>query len=110
MLKDSKAFSGFSVNDLDKAKHFYGEILGLEVSEQKDMGLNIHLGTGAEVFIYPKPNHEPASFTILNFPVENLDATVDELTERGVQFEHYSEGQLQTDEKGIARSQSPEDG
>jgi catechol 2,3-dioxygenase-like lactoylglutathione lyase family enzyme len=109
MFKDSKAFSGFSVDDLGKAKEFYSDTLGLEVSEKAGMGLQLRLGTGADVFVYPKPNHQPATFTVLNFPVDNIDKAVDELTAKGVTFEHY-EGQLQTDEKGICRSDSPEKG
>lgn len=110
MLHDSKAFSGFSVDNLGKAKAFYSETLGLEVTEQEGMGLSLHLISGAEVFIYPKPDHQPATFTILNFPVEDIDATVDELAARGVQFEHYDSEQLKTDEKGICRSPDPSKG
>ena len=110
MLHDSKAFSGFSVSDLAAAKQFYGETLGLDVSEHGDMGLSLKLGSGTEVFIYPKPNHQPATFTILNFPVDDIDKTVDELTARGVQFEHYDEPMLKTDEKGICRTPNPAQG
>lgn len=106
MLKDSKAFSSFSVDDLAKAKAFYGDTLGLEVTEEMNMGLKIHISGGMEVFIYPKKDHQPAAFTILNFPVDDIDRAVDELNVRGVVFEQY-EGELQTDEKGIARSTSP---
>lgn len=95
------AFSGFSVHDLEKARRFYGETLGLKV-EDEGAGLNLHLPGGGNVFIYPKDNHEPATFTILNFVVDDIDAAVDKLTRRGVKFEHYEEG-LRTDEKGIAR-------
>jgi len=120
MFKDTKAFSGFSVNDLAKAKEFYADILGLNVSEDA-MGLTLHLGTGADVFAYPKGDkHEPASFTILNFPVDDIDKAVDELTAKGVVFEKYDEEmpvddqgntfQMKTDEKGILRSDSPEHG
>jgi len=100
MLKDSKAFSGFSADDIPRAKQFYGETLGLNVSEEMG-GLILHLGGGVDVFVYPKENHVPATFTILNFPVEDVDAAVDRLTEAGVTFEHY-EG-FDQDEKGIAR-------
>ena len=103
MLKDTKAFSGFSVNDLQKAKEFYGRTLGLEVSEEAE-GLALRIAGGATIFIYPKPNHTPASFTILNFPVDDIDQTVDELTKRGVRFEHYAEP-IKTDEKGIHRGE-----
>src|SRR5262245_22678121 len=100
-LKDSKAFSGFSVNDIAKAKQFYGKTLGVEVSEMNGM-LTLRLGSGSTVLIYPKPNHTPATFTILNFPVRDIDAAVDALTQSGVRFEHY-EGDIKTDAKGIAR-------
>ncbi|MDW7733629.1 MAG: VOC family protein [Methanolobus sp.] len=103
MLKDSKAFSSFSVDDLAKAKAFYGDTLGLEVTEEKNMGLKIHIAGGMEVFIYPKEDHQPATFTVLNFMVDDIDRAVDELKARGVVFEQY-EGELQTDEKGIHRS------
>jgi catechol 2,3-dioxygenase-like lactoylglutathione lyase family enzyme len=107
VLKNSKAFSGFSVNDIEAAKRFYGETLGLDVSEENGM-VGLHIGGGRDVFIYPKDNHEPATYTILNFPVDNIDRAVDELTSRGVAFERY-EGFPQ-DEKGIARPERPEDG
>lgn len=109
MFKNSKAFSSFSVDDLAKAKRFYSETLGLDVKEEPGMGLNIHLDTGGNVFIYLKTNHEPATFTVLNFPVENIDQTVDELIKKGVKFEQY-EGEIQTDEKGIFRSKDPGQG
>ena len=105
MLKDSKAFSGFSVDDIAKAKAFYGETLGLDVSEEHGM-LDLHLAGGVEVLIYPKPNHEPATFTILNFPVDDIEKTVDRLSERGVRFEQY-EGEIETDERGIFRGEGP---
>jgi catechol 2,3-dioxygenase-like lactoylglutathione lyase family enzyme len=108
MFKDTKAFSGFAVDDLQKAKAFYGQTLGLEVSQNETMGLlELHLGSGATVLIYPKPNHTPATFTILNFPVDNVEQAVDELTRRGVRFEQYDEPDLKTDEKGIARGEGP---
>jgi catechol 2,3-dioxygenase-like lactoylglutathione lyase family enzyme len=96
------AFSGFSVNDLEKAKAFYTETLKLKVDDQKGMGLNLHLPGGATVFIYGKADHVPATFTILNFMVDSIDEAVDELTRRGVKFEHY-DGGIKTDAKGIAR-------
>jgi catechol 2,3-dioxygenase-like lactoylglutathione lyase family enzyme len=102
MLRESKAFSGFSVDDLQKAKQFYGETLGVEVNES-DGWLNLHLGSGATVLVYPKPNHTPATFTILNFPVDSVDKAVDELTKRGVRFEIYDEPDLKTDARGISR-------
>ena len=105
MLKHTKAFSGFSVNDLEKAKAFYGDVLGLDVKMQDGPMelLELHIEGGNNILIYPKPNHEPATFTILNFPVENIEETVDELTKQGVHFEQY-EGEIKTDEKGISRS------
>jgi predicted enzyme related to lactoylglutathione lyase len=105
MLKASKAFSGFSVDDIHKAKEFYGRTLGLEVSETHGL-LNLHLAGGTTVLIYPKPNHAPATFTILNFPVDNIEEAVDKLTKTGVRFERY-EGNLKTDEKGIFRGGGP---
>ena len=108
MLKDSKAFSGFSVDDIPKAKEFYGQTLGLDVSEEAGMGiLSLRLAGGNTVIIYPKPNHEPATFTILNFPVDNVDEAVDALKKRGVRFESYDEPDLKTDEKGIMRGNGP---
>jgi catechol 2,3-dioxygenase-like lactoylglutathione lyase family enzyme len=100
MFKDAKAFSGFSVNDIPKAKTFYAQTLGLDVSEANGM-LNLQLAGGSHILIYPKPNHTPATFTILNFPVANIEQAVDALTQKGVQFEHY-DGEYGTDEKGIA--------
>ncbi len=105
MLKESRAFSGFSVGDTQKAKEFYGKTLGLDVSEDNRM-LKLHLAGGTKVFIYPKPNHVPATFTILNFPVDDVEKAVDELTSRGVRFERY-EGDMKTDTKGIFRGQGP---
>jgi len=106
MFRDTKAFSGFSVDDLSKAKAFYGGTLGLDVSEDYGM-LQLHITGGADILIYPKPNHIPATFTILNFPVDNIDQAVDELSRRGVRFEHYDEPDIRTDEKGIARGNGP---
>lgn len=107
MFKNSKAFSGFSVDDLSKAKQFYGQTLGLEVKEDTNMGvLGLHIVTGAEILIYPKGGaHKPATFTVLNFPVEDIEKAVDELNARGVRFEQY-EGDLKTDEKGIFRGET----
>ncbi len=106
MLKDSAAFSGFSVDDIPAARAFYGDTLGLDVADMEDM-LDVTLGSGTHVLIYPKPNHEPATFTILNFPVADVDATVDDLTSRGVAFEQYDEPDLKTDAKGISRGNGP---
>ena len=101
MFKEAKAFSSFSVDDLTKAREFYGDTLEVNVSETKE-GLGLQLASGGEVFLYPKSNHEPASFTVLNFQVSDIDKAVAELKTRGVQFEAY-EGQIKTDEKGIFR-------
>jgi len=105
MLTDSHAFSGFSSDDILKAKEFYGGTLGLEVEEQDGM-LTLKLGGGANVIVYPKDNHEPATYTMLNFPVKDIDAAVDELTRSGVEFERYGEG-LDQDERGIMRGSGP---
>jgi catechol 2,3-dioxygenase-like lactoylglutathione lyase family enzyme len=104
MFRDTKAFSGFSVDDIPKAKAFYGETLGLNVTEENGM-LSLHIAGGNPIIIYPKPNHTPATFTILNFPVENIDQAVDELTRRGVRFERYDGFNM--DAKGIARGDGP---
>jgi len=108
MFKARAAFSGFSVDNLAKAKEFYAGILGLKVDDQP-MGLRLHLPGGATVFVYPKDNHQPATFTILNFVVDNIDNAVDELTRQGVRFEHYDNG-LKTDKKGVARGISSNQG
>jgi catechol 2,3-dioxygenase-like lactoylglutathione lyase family enzyme len=101
MFKAKGAFSGFSVDDLAKAKHFYEETLGLKVDDE-GVGFRLRLPGGGTVFAYPKNDHQPASFTILNFEVDDIDQAVDELSNRGVQFEHY-EGDPKTDAKGILR-------
>ena len=108
MLAESQAFQGFAVPDVDKAKDFYGDKLGLNVEIQDGMGLTLHLGGGRDVFVYQKPDFVPATYTILNFPVDDIDAAVDGLSERGVKFERYPD--FEQDEKGIARSESPEQG
>jgi len=106
MFKDAKAFSGFSVNDIPKAKEFYAGTLGLDVTEENGM-LNLQIAGGNPVLVYPKDNHAPATFTILNFPVDDVEGAVDELTSRGVQFEHYDYPDMKTDEKGIMRGWGP---
>lgn len=106
MFENTKPFSSFSVNDIQRAKEFYGQTLGLEVKETPE-GLELRFPDKNVIFIYPKENHAPATFTILNFPVSNVDATVDELSKRGVRFEIYKEGELRTDEKGIYRGEGP---
>jgi catechol 2,3-dioxygenase-like lactoylglutathione lyase family enzyme len=105
-LAKSDAFSGFSVDDIARAKEFYGGTLGLELPESGGM-LTLRLGGGASVLVYPKRNHSPATFTVLNFPVDDVDDAVRELTGRGVRFEIYSQPDLETDEKGIFRQGGP---
>ena len=105
MLTTSKAFSSFSVDDLSKAKEFYGQTLGVEVSES-DEGLELKPSGNASVFLYPKSNHQPATFTVLNFMVDDIESAVDELKKSGVTFEKY-EGEIKTDEKGIHRNGGP---
>lgn len=103
MFKDTPAFSGFSVDNIEAAAKFYGEVLGVEV-ETNEMGMQLHLHGDVTVFVYEKSNHEPATFTILNFDVSDIDTAVDDLKEKGVDFELY-EGMHQ-DEKGIARGKA----
>jgi predicted enzyme related to lactoylglutathione lyase len=106
VLTDSKAFSGFSVNDLDAARRFYEETLGLKVSDvEMDGVMRLHLGSGANVLVYAKSDHAPATFTVLNFPVPDVEAAVDQLADRGVTFERYENPP--TDEKGIMRAGGP---
>ena len=104
MLRDSRAFSGFSSNDVAKAKAFYAEKLGLEVTEDHGM-LTLHLAGGGKVIVYPKPNHEPATFTVLNFPVKDIEGTIDGLAKARIQFERY-EG-MDQDSRGISRGGGP---
>jgi catechol 2,3-dioxygenase-like lactoylglutathione lyase family enzyme len=101
MFSNTKAFSGFAVDDLEAAKKFYGEVLGINVSEDNGL-LSLHIAGDRDTLVYPKPDHQPATYTILNFPVPDIDAAVDELTSRGVTFERY-EGFGQ-DGKGISRN------
>ena len=104
MLAKSKAFSGFSVNDIPAAKAFYADTLGLRVSEENGM-LTLHIAGDRDILVYPKPDHSPAAFTILNFPVDDIDEAVDELVGRGVRFERYDG--IDADERGIARGGGP---
>ncbi|MGH2572988.1 MAG: VOC family protein [Actinomycetota bacterium] len=104
MFEHTKAFSGFSVDDIPRAKQFYSETLGLRVSEEHGM-LHLHIAGDRDTLIYPKEDHTPATYTILNFPVDDIDKAVDELAARGVRFERY-EG-AQQDEKGIFRGEGP---
>ena len=101
LFKEAKSFSSFSVNDLQKAKEFYSQTLGLDVAETPE-GLELHTGNNT-VFLYPKPNHTPASFTVLNFHVDDIEAAVDELKGLGISLEHYNLPDIKTDERGIAR-------
>ena len=106
MLGESKAFSGFAAPNISKVKEFYSNTLGLSVTEEHGL-LTLHLAAGNNVLIYPKPNHVPATFTVLNFPVEDVDRAVDELGKRGVRFEKYNRPEIKTDEKGIMRGNGP---
>lgn len=105
MFKDNKAFSSFSVNDIPKAKDFYGRILGMEVSDEMMGLLSIKIANGNSVIIYPKPNHTPATFTVLNFPVEDIEKSVSELKKLGVSMEIYDHSDFRTDKKGISESE-----
>jgi catechol 2,3-dioxygenase-like lactoylglutathione lyase family enzyme len=104
MLTDSPAFSGFSTDDIQAARAFYADALGLRVTEENGM-LTLHLSGGATVLVYPKDDHQPATYTCLNFPVRDIDAAVDSLTARGVTFLRY-DGQPH-DERGIVREYGP---
>jgi catechol 2,3-dioxygenase-like lactoylglutathione lyase family enzyme len=105
MFANSKAFSGFAVDDVPKAREFYGDTLGLRTSEEHGL-LTLHLAGDTDVVVYPKPDHTPATFTILNFAVDDIDEAVDALTGRGVELERY-EG-FEQDEKGVARGDGPD--
>jgi catechol 2,3-dioxygenase-like lactoylglutathione lyase family enzyme len=104
MFKNTKAFSGFAVDDVDKAREFYSETLGLEVSEENGL-LTLQIADDRPTLVYPRPNHTPAEYTILNFPVDDIDQAVDELTARGVRFERYEA--FNQDERGIMREEGP---
>lgn len=106
MIKQNHAFSSFSVTDLQQAKQFYEEVLQMEVSET-EYTLELDIGGNKKVMLYPKKNHTPASFTVLNFPVDNIDEAVETLEGKGVRFERYNEPDLKTDEKGIMRGNGP---
>ena len=106
MLEESKAFSGFATPDISEIKEFYSNTLGLKVTEEHGL-LTLHLTGGNNVLIYPKPNHVPATFTVLNFPVDDVDLAVEELGKRGVRFEKYNGPEIKTDEKGIMRGNGP---
>ena len=106
MFKSKQAFSSFSVDDTAKARQFYNGTLGLEMKDEMMGLISARLPSGAQVLMYPKPDHQAASFTVLNFVVPNIDETVDELTSKGVKFEQYN-GAIQTDARGISRGQGP---
>ena len=108
MLSNSKAYSGFSVDDSQKAKKFYGKLLGLNIEADPEMEgiLTLKLAGGNSIIIYTKENHEPATFTILNFPVRDIEQAVDDLVKRGIIFEQYG-GNIKTDKKGIFRGGGP---
>ncbi|HEU0253075.1 MAG TPA: VOC family protein, partial [Pyrinomonadaceae bacterium] len=101
IFKEADSFSSFSVDDLKKAKDFYGQLLGLDVKETEE-GLELHTDDNT-IFLYPKPNHTPASFTVLNFAVDDIEAAVDELNALGIKLERYNLPDIKTDERGIAR-------
>lgn len=109
MLRSSQAFSSFAVKDLEQARNFYSRTLGVEVTDVPGMKgiLQLNLAGGAKVMVYPKPDHTPATFTVLNFPVDDVGRAVDALVERGVKFEIYREGAVRTDEKGISAGPGP---
>lgn len=109
MFKDTKAFSGFSVDDINKAKDFYSNTLGLDISEIPEMKglLNLHIAGGSHILVYSKSNHSPATYTILNFPVLNVEEAVDKLTKKGIKFEIYNEENFKTDDKGIFHGGGP---
>ncbi|MCF2493361.1 MULTISPECIES: VOC family protein [Dyadobacter] len=104
MFRETKAFSGFSVDDLQKAKAFYGNVLSIDLSEVEEMGLlQLHIAGSSDVILYEKPNHTPATFTVLNFPVDDIDTAVKDLKALGVTFESYDFPGLKTDENNISR-------
>jgi catechol 2,3-dioxygenase-like lactoylglutathione lyase family enzyme len=105
MFRDTKAFSSFSTDDVQQAKQFYGETLGLEVVETPE-GLELHIAGSTPVFVYPSDNYTAPKHTVLNFLVDDIEAAVDELVKRGVQMEHYDLPDIKTDERGIFRADS----
>lgn len=107
MFKNTKAFSSYSSNDIPKAKEFYTKVLGLDVSEEMEGVLSLHISGSNNVIIYPKADHTPAIFTVLNFPVDDVEEAVEELNNRGVKMEQYDMDDIKTDDKGIMRGQGP---
>jgi len=106
MFKDTQTFSSFSVNDIQKAREFYGNVLGLDITTPMDQ-LQLSIAGGYKIFVYAKPNHVPATFTVLNFPVTDVEKAVDELTAKGVKFIIYNEEYIKTDSKGVFRGGGP---
>lgn len=107
LLKESPAYGAFSVDDIHRAKEFYSRVLGLDVTEGEMGTLELRLPGGSRVLVYPKPNHQPATYTVLNFPVESVDKAVDELSGRGVSFERYEQPEIRTDSRGVHRDGGP---
>jgi catechol 2,3-dioxygenase-like lactoylglutathione lyase family enzyme len=105
VFANTKAFSGFAVDDMEKAREFYGETLGIRTSEQYGL-MTLHLAGDRDTLVYPKPDHTPATYTILNFPVDDIEQAVDDLSARGVRFELYGDSANQ-DDRGIARGEGP---
>jgi len=103
MIENIRTFTSFSVDNIKKAKEFYGNTLGIKLHEEGDMGFRLNLEGGTTIFVYPKNDHKPATFTILNFVVEDVDEAMDELSSKGVRFHHYDNDTLKQDEKGIHR-------
>lgn len=103
MLKNSKGFSSFAVNDIPKAKDFYQNVLGLNVKDNPMGLIELEISGSSNILLYPKPNHQPATFTVLNFPVDDIDAAVDALIDKGITFEQYDDEYLTTNEKGISK-------
>lgn len=108
MFTTEGAFSGFSVDDIAAARQFYGETLGLDVTDNEMGFIELHLASGGTVLVYSKPNHEPASYTMMNFPVDDIDAAVDDLQSRGVDTNIYTGGEMPTDDKGVMRGNGPD--
>jgi predicted enzyme related to lactoylglutathione lyase len=102
MFADTRAFSGFSVDDIERAKEFYGDVLGLDVTEEEGL-LGLHIADGGDIMVYPKDDHVPATFTILNFPVDDIDEAADELADKGISLVRYE--QFDQDDKGIMRGE-----
>lgn len=101
MFKNAKSFASFSVDNIEKAREFYGQTLGLEMADVMGM-MELHMGDGSRVFVYAKPNHVPATFTVLNFIVDDVEKAVGDLTQAGVKFEIYNSPDVKTDQRGIA--------